>query len=545
MTVPPAAAPAPAVRLGITVAVALACAAAFTWPSLLSVSSGAGVRGFDGDGMIWMGSHVARHPPWEWLHTTASGWPDGEDLHGNDGWLWLLLAAVLPAAATPAGLHLLAWLGSAATFLAAERLAASGYGARWPWSMAAGVVFAFDSVAAGSLGEGRMYHLALWPLPLFFLAWRRLLDGARNGLAVGLAWSLCLGTTVYAAVLAALAAAFLAAWEPGVRRHLRPIAVAVLAALPGAVAFAWVFSRSARLDDWLPEEVPTLLNAATPAGLLGWSPGLALASGFPHCALGFGALALALASTRLLPRRTWAPLVSGAAVALLLSLGFKTNLTVFDPPAWTTPLGWLAELVPSIRFFRFTVRFLLLTHLALGVLAALALSVAAGRFLRGALAAALLVDAFFWTTPVWAPRSGYPTDRDIHQDLPPDAAILDLLPVARTRLDYDLTVVARRICADQVKHGRPVAEWCLAPVSDASPAAVLRRDLTGLLLEGRLDDARSILADHAVNVVVLHEDLYPPSDAHRLAASLAALASTSRSGWSGREWLHTYELAPP
>ncbi len=544
---PPLAGGSHLVQASVTVLVALLLSAVFTWPALRPADEALAATGFDGTGMSWMAWYMAEHFlrqfPEHGFFTALSGYPAGEDLQGNDGWLFLVASMLLPGLASPLGLHLWAWLGCAASFLAAERAAVLGWGARWPWSMAAGIVFAFNGVNHGALSEGRFYHLAQWPLALFFLAWKKLLDGARCGAALGLAWLLCLLTSAYTALLASLVAVFTWAWHPRRTQCLGELLVAAVFIIPSAAMFVAIFVQSSRLENWgaLTE---TLRNSATFSGLLGWSPAETALPGFNSPTLGFAGLALALASTRMLRPEIWLPLLSGAILSVFLALGPVTALSPFDDPGIHTPLGWLTWMVPSISFFRFPVRFLLLTHLAVGILAALALSRSRGLGLRVLFLGALLADALFWSGPsLLQPRSSPVPGNSVYSGVARDTPILDIIPEPSRRLDYGLLIVVHRICAAQILHARPLLEYCLAPVTAQSPAFKARRRILDAALNGRAIQAGDMARRMGVGGLVLHPDLFDPTDRAMLRHAFRQLSGTPVGSAEGGEYLELYLLS--
>jgi len=533
-------------RFAITCGLAVVIAAIFTWPAPISGSSQLVARGFDGEGMLWMGWFMEEHFSSSGLYSSITGWPRGEPLYANDGWLYLLACWLFPGISTAVGYHLWAWLGCAATFVAGERMAARGFGARWPWSLAAGLVFACNGVGAAALAEGRVYQLAQWPVPLFFLVWKRLLDGRSTGAQVGLMWSLCLLTSAYSAILVSIGALFLWAWQFNPHRQLRQIALAALLALPVGVVFGWLFVHSPRLTTWT-IQITSLTNCATLSGLLGWSPAPSSARGFGSPTLGFVSLALALAATSLLPRKVWLPLLSGAALAVVLSFGPRLGVTPSDPDPLWLPWGWASKVLPSLSFFRFPVRFLLLAHLALGTLAALALTHASRqRALRFALATALLLDAFFWSTPsLTLPRTTPAPGNSVYSLAVPSQPILDIIPDPRLDFDYALLSVIHHICAHQPQHGRPIPENCLDPRTVDSPAISLRQQLQMPLLNGDAQLTSFLLQEHNIGSVVLHGDLFSAPERENIQQTLSSISHQVQEASGGGEYLQLYTVPPP
>ena len=523
-----------------TVAIALAVAAVFTWPAPVAGDSVLVGRGFDATGMLWMGWYGSEHLAEHGLRSPVTGLPDSEALHGTDAWLHLLLSMLWSGFATARAHHLAAWLGCAATFVAGERMAARAFGARWPWSLAAGVAFACNGIAFAALLAGRHYHLFQAGLPLFVWAWVRVLRGERAGVWAGLAWVLCLASSVYTALLAAMAGLWLWLWQPERVASVRQQLVAAGVAAPAALAFLLVFTGSERpvLASGTPV-LEQLSRSTTLASLLGWNPAHAESALFSGAALGFAAFGVALAGRRWIGS-AWRPLFWGGVLAVLLSLGPFVTVLPQATAAWPTPIHLLNELWEPLAEFRFHARLMLLAYLAFGTLAAVALSRASGG-LRWALLACVFVDALFWGRPVGAAVTVVAPGNGVYAQVE-DGGVLELLPNASSGTDRSLLTAIHHACASQPVHGQPVVDVCLSPTTRATPAVKLRRRVIALLMDGALKPAGRALREAEVRWVVLHPDLFTRADAAKLEASLRELSRAPVSAVGGGEHLVLFEL---
>jgi len=531
-------------KLVATTLLALATAAIFTWPAPVAGNDLLVGRGFDASGMLWMAWYAGEHLGESGLTSTVTGHPAGETLHGTDAWLHLLAAWLLPLASARAQ-HLIAWLGCAATFVAGERMAARGFGARWPWSLAAGAAFACNGVAFGALVAGRHYHLFQAGLPLFAWAWVWVLEGRRTGLAAGFAWVLCLASSAYTALLATLMGGWLWLFHPGRRRTLSQQVLAGVPAGLAALAFVSVFSTGER--EVVTAGAPALEHVSrsvTLSSLLGWNPAHGETALFSGAALGFAAFGLALAGVRLLPRRQWLPLLSGGLVATLLAFGPQAVALPLASEPVSTPWAWLAEVWPASGELRFHARFQLVAHLAFGTLAALVLSASRAGWLRGVLLAGVFVDALFWGRPldaaVTVAAPGNPVYATIER-----GPVLDVLPNASSPLDRGVLNAVHHACASQALHGQVVVDPCLLPSTRGTTGAALRRRLLPALVGGEVGRARRGLREAGVSTVVAHLDLFTSADAAGIERTLLQVGRNPRSGVGGGERLLVVDVGAP
>ncbi|MFT5684139.1 MAG: hypothetical protein ACI8RZ_005080, partial [Myxococcota bacterium] len=246
----------------------LVLAIAWTWPAATGALTS---RHFDALGTIW-GLASADRLISGLLQDPLTGWPLGGDYARFDSFLLLPLGLT---SVEPTRLHgLLQIAGITMSAWAAERFALA-VGARAPWSLLAGLLFAFSGLSANVLLEGHVYMLLDPWLPLMGLLWWRALaleGGAKLGALTGLAFSAALLTSGYLGLSAAVVAIGL--WVGAAVRRGREILPATLGALavvlPVGIAYLWAFvSHSGGLDT---SAVSIQMASASLASLAGPSP---------------------------------------------------------------------------------------------------------------------------------------------------------------------------------------------------------------------------------------------------------------------------------
>lgn len=503
----------------VTLAAFLLLAVAWTWPLAVEPTSTL-VSGFDSWGVMWT-AHAAQNLDAS-LVTQISGWPGGQDLSRGDSMLLLLLLAALPVEVDPVlVVSLTCILGPVASACAAERCAAA-LGAKWPWSLIAGVSFGFLGISAATLAGGQTYALVNPWLPLLGWAWFTATSASgtwRHGVWAGAAWFLCLLTTAYVGIGATLLV--LAGLPRLLRsRRWRPAAAAAAVAIPLGLGFVAVFVRSTAGSEGAPIADPVLvleMGSTTLAGLTGWSPS---STSLLHdvTPLGWTVMALVAVAPWIQKGREtrWWLMLGG--LALLASMGptLRPEATLRGVLPWVLA-PFASESVAS--FFRFPSRLLWVTTLAFGVVAARMLT-RLGE--RPRLAAPILVLVFI--EALLLPRRPWtgevpPIAPSAYDATPADRAVLDVFPAATGRpLDYELYQVDLS-CAWAAQHQRPIAQTCL----ETNIGHDNRRQLTAwlharLLAEEPLDDT---LSELGYGAVVLRPDHYLPNDRARVVEGLS------------------------
>lgn len=518
--------------------VALAAACAWSWP--FAITGGAlPARNFDAFCVQWVAAAATRLDLA--LTDPLSEWPLGNSLAHADSFVYLAIARVLtPLVGVDGVVGGLAVLGPAVSAWAAERVARRDLGVPAPWSLLAGLVYAFNGLTATMFLEGHVYLLLVPWLPLLVGALHRL--DARPDLRIGAEaagwWSLCLLTSAYVGVGATLVVVVYALGAG--RRILAPgfLALGAGCAVVGglyAVAFAIA-----------PEGWTGPALGATQAGsemvhgsarlgtLLGFSPavdqdGHSFWPSLPAAALALVAFARATPGPRL-DRRVVALFV------LALGLAFGPQLDAWQPDDLGLP--WLLAPLGDTAFaarFRFPARLLLPASLALGVLAAtvlprLAASAPCQARLFGVLLAA---ECVLGAGLPWRTRAFDATLPAAYAATPPGWAVVDLLPMFSGAGEVDLAFTFDRLsCRWQALHGRPTLAQCVSTRPYAGLASAVSGGLLTRLTEGApfVEDLRAV----GIGAVVMRPDLYTPGDRARvregLTAALGPVAARSVNG---------------
>jgi len=539
----------PLSRNAITLACFSLVAVLFSWPLVLEPDGLLISRQFDAYSMLWL-INVAPSVDAD-LSSPLTAWPVGEGLLLADSDLllacsWLLSRVLDPvllaSAMTIGGPTLSAW--------AAERFAARGLGARWPWSLLAGLAYGFSGSVATSLLEGHVYVLMNPWLPLLAWSWMRATEARGrpiHGLAAGLFWSLCLLTSAYQGICATLLVLLWlgrAAWRglPG----RRPLLAAAAVALPVGLAYLLLVPQAGSRG--LPSaEAFSALNimkngSASLLDLVAWLPSDDLQRHSMTPTLGFTSFSLALFAPLLLPPRgRWRACLALGVVAVLLSLGpsLRLNKDIVGLPWLLYPLG----LSPLGTWFRFPLRLLWLAHLGLGAVAALSASRLAHKRPAVGVSLVLLVLAdCLLLSGVPLRTIQEPTSvPSAYRSLPARGALLELLPEFLGSSGDRGQAFINATCNYQRLHHRPLLNNCLQPLPlmPENPQAPVRRWLWNELLGSDAGgDVAATLAALDVSAVALHPDLFPRGTRERLRQGLEqALGPPAHESRDGGEYV--------
>lgn len=529
---------------GTSLALWLVLSVAWTWPAAQSGPQLVAGRHFDVLGVLWFLEHASRF--FQDRVDSYISYPLGIRYENFDSYTLVLLARAA-SWLDPARLH--GWLqvlGLATTAWAAERFARA-LGARAPWTLLAGLTFAFSGLAASALVEGHVYFLLNPWMPLFGWAWWRATgEGGRwtHGFAAGLAFVAVLFTSAYLAVATAVLAVGFYASALARRRMgaLAPGLGALAVVLPTSVFYLLVFlgnlgSTGTRASV---EAVP--LMSASLASLAAATPELDRTGHSLALCLSGVMLALVAAAPLLLPRRgRWRVLAWTAVAALLLSMG-PVLMAGKQPSAVPLPFALLLQL-PVGDFLRFPIRLAWGALLCGGVLAALA-----GTYLErrcgGAcrvLVLLAIVEVFLISTRMPGRQAALPT-------LSPTAylqvkgPVLDLLPQGLSSADDLNYWFWSTSCHYQTRHHRPLAEDCITTRVTENPRYVLGAWLTARLLSGEAARARRRLRQMGFAAVAFHPDLFHAGDSRRLEQGLASLDPAPVTTTDGGERLALYRL---
>ena len=498
----------------------LVLATAWTWPAVVAGGDTLVGRHFDALGTIWFLDAAPRLLPG--LSDSLTVWPGGASYQAADSYL-LIVWGVLGAWLDPVRLH--GWLqvlGVASSGWAASAFARE-VGARAPWTLLAGLGFAFSGLAANALLEGHVYHLLNPWMPLFALMWWRATgrDGTvRQGLAAGGFFILTLLTTAYLGVAAAIVA--VAFFLDGALRHrgavAQPAGAALLVVTPVAVLWSLALLTDSAMT---PATVGLQIGASDLVHMAGATPDTDL---FGH-SLAMSLAGLTLAFPFLLRRalrsdERWPVLVVVAVVALVLSAGpvLSDGVQALLP----SPFGWVWSL-DGLNRLRFPVRLAWAGLLCLSALAAwIATRLFSHRPMWGMVVlVAALVEVFFvvrlparQAERLASVPSAYSSG---------EGPVLDLLPTVVGRggeLDSWFNAIT---CLYQTGHGRAIVENCVrVPISQDEDRELVRR-VGALLLEGDASAVRAVLEDAGFTALAVHPDWLFSGDWQRIQPVLALL----------------------
>ncbi len=530
----------------------LAVTVLFSWPTALFKPEVFYTRQFDLYGVLWMISH-AREVLVERV-VNSTNWPLGENATRPDAYLLMLVALLTRGLVSPLVLvSLFVLLGPVAGALAAERCASQGFQVRRPWSLLAGLAYGFNGLASTAWLEGHIYFLFNPWLPLLLLALVRATQrGApdREAVKAGLYWILALATSAYIGIMAsclvvgmAIRAAVVARDD---RRLIRRLFLLAGTILPFGIWYVALFltgSGQRAPDLW--ESSTT--GSATLAGLASWWPGVdgktchSIATPIGFVTLSLGAMAPVL----LKRYRGWRTLLVISAGAVLVSLGPLVSPGLGLDSQLPAPLALLAG-TPLMTYLHFPVRFLWLTYLCGGMLAARAadeLARRAGTLATSPLILMAVVDAVLVTGAPLRAEGVLATVPSAYNAAPRDLAVLDLFAGQAPPVSEINMRVTKLTAYYHTVHGRPilaaalpargrncrdrVSEWLIEKLTDMASAndTQVRRELRNL---------ETTLADLGVGAVAVHTDLFPqstlPEILQNLRAALGPPAAVSRDG---------------
>jgi len=551
-------APRTAIRRNLaTVALFAALSAVWSWPLLTSPGDLHIYRQFDQYCTAWV-AQVGAH--WDGgLSTIMASWPVGQGLQRLDSLVLFLLARALGWLLGPwTLLGLLALVGPVLSAWAAERFAARVLGARWPWSLVAGVTYGFSGMAATSVLEGHVYPLLNPWLPLMAWQWHRATsaDGRwHHGPAAGGLWALCLLTSAYTGIAASL---WMVVWAVRLRGRWPEVKRIVYAAaavvLPLGVGYSALFftggGASRAADAFGPDTMLRGMGAGfgSLAALAGPVPGLDTLNHSISPALGFLPLALLVCTRWIRPERgPWKLCLVLGGVALLLALG-PPGRHWFEPGYESPLLRDLGRWGP-LSMFRFPVRLAWITALAWGAVSAAVLSQLAAHAPRRA-APLLVVAALDVLMVTGMPGRGAHVPWEVpsaYRSTSSEGAILALLPeFGGPSIDAEQTLNDLE-CAYQIHHGRPILNVCVETTRRTGPrwrtGSWLR---TALMQEESRREVAWRLASLGIGSVVWRPDLFFPGDREVLGEGLVrTLGEPVAASRDGGEYIVVFRVSDP
>jgi len=527
--------------------------ALFSWPLVSAPGSIHVSRQFDLYSLVWLVD--AMGGPDAGLHYSQTSWPIGESLNRMDSFLvaglaWLgqgLLSGRLLAG-------LLALLGPVVSAFAAERLAANHFGARWPYSIIAGLSYAFSGMAATSLLEGHVYALLNPWLPLLLGALLRTLGPQgtpRDGAWAALWWVLCLLTSAYTGIAATLLVLVVACasgfwrrddWRPAITAGAGMLAVG----LGYAALFAYAGAAVRDPTEGMASDPLKVMMAGSVHldSLASWTGIMDLHLHSVTGTLGFCVLALSLMSPLVLGR-VHRMLVFLAVMGVLLALGPLIQLSDggLNLPAPVSLMGFLGD---KASFFNFPSRMLWIAHLALGILASVVATRLSERVDRRwclALLGLALVDTLAGTgAPLRTARVSHDVP-SVYSQAPADRAILELGPEFGS-FGTDLALLTNNLgCAHQSAHGRPLSNQCLGTTVGSGTRSLTRWLNAAVYQRKLLKDVPQALGEMGFGAVVVRPDLYAEQDRRAVIGVLTQILGDP-TGWStdAGEYLVMFEV---
>ncbi len=485
----------------------------WTWPAV----SGEYILGHhpDAPGTAWFLSAAPRLGT-GLLHDPLTGWPQGASYGRPDsfllipiGWLGGLLSPV----------RLLGWvavLGVTVSAWAAESLARQ-LGARAPWSLLAGLAFAFSGLAATAHLEGYPYHLINPWLPLFVGAWLRATvpEGRpADGALAGVWFLLALLDTAWLGIVCVPLG--LALTVPALRQQnwswMRNVVVALGVVGPAVLVYILVFRAggsdgSAALADAgfpMPDLGLTLRRMAPPG------PSIDLHGYTQSATLPAVALALTVVARRWIePNHPWRRVAGAGAVCLGLSLAPAVLLPLAGQAAQLD--GQVLSVVAS-AILRFPDRLTWGTLLCVGAVGSVALSRLSDARPRVAwvVLGLAVVDAFVIPRlPMRQNRmlATVPSAYTAHT-----GPVLDLWPEDTSVAPAWGLWTANLGCYYQAAHGRAIADLCIVSPGVESPREQLQAWVMDRWLSGRAAETVAVLEAMGFGSMAFHTGVMSGTD---------------------------------
>ena len=518
----------------------LALAAAWTWPAIAAGREALPGRYYDALGTVWSISSASRLLPD--LHDQLTGWPGGTDYTRFDSFLLLPMAMALDWLHPIRAYGLLQVLGVAASGWAAEGCARA-LGARAPWSLLAGLGFAFSGIAARVLLEGPVYLICDPWLPLFVWAWWRVLQvdaQPRHGVAAALALTGALLTSGYLGLCAALLGLAMWAFTWRQPRPSKPMIAAAMVFVPVGIAYTALFMADS--GGRAPEDRQAF--AASSAHLSSLAGPTAETDAFEH-ALSFSAspvmMALFMLAPVILPRRSNYRALAFAAALGLLAAMLPAALMSGANPLRGALLGWLSG-TGIADVISFPGRLTWIAWLCIALVAALVASRIAGRVGRWGwlLIVLALLDVFALPGLASRQRSQVGQSPSAYQQAA--GPVFDLFPEGQWIFgERDMWNTATA-CLYQVDHGQPIAEDCVSTSGEHHPRNAIARALVWRLLEGDGAGAAGWMSGAGFEAIAFHPDLFRPGDRARLEPGLRAMDPDPTESTDGGEHIQIFQV---
>ena len=479
------------------------------------------------------------------LHTDLLGYPSGGALYFIDLFGALRTLPVQWAFGPVVAYNVACWSNLWLAGLGAHLLAARVSGSSWA-ALVAGVGFTMSPHLLGQAHNGISETLAVGFLPLFVWAalGLRAAPGRARAVVTGLTLGICGLANWYYGLFAGLVGLTFVAESLGRGPRaaaLRPVlpwafVPAALLVLPALTAFRATMNTDAALVARDPEFVlASLIGHNVVDALSFFRPGdhhspdlLKLYDERLRAVVYLGWVTLSLAALGAKDRRGWVAL---AFVSWVLALGpflYIGGDHALLPGSVFVPLPFYAlwASLPLFSTISHAYRFVVLTQLALGVLAACALArrPRLAPILAPLAALAIWIDSARLSPAEWPLPFADAAVPAVYAQIQGEGAVIDL-PVSLQSLAQG------RYARYQIQHGRPIPY----ALNEPTPPILDARRLTRLIIDlersavasppptlPMLDllVSRELLVSEGFVAIVLHQDLYPTPLGEKLRVTL-------------------------
>jgi hypothetical protein len=538
-------------RAAWTPLVFLVLAIAWTWPA--AWPSGIPGRWPDAMGTIWFIDAAPRLLPG--LDDAMTGWPMGAHYGRPDSFLLMALSVVLAFLPPAAVYGAVSVLGVTLSAWAAERLSAE-LGAEAPWSLLAGLGYAFCGLASTALIEGYPYHVLNPWMPLMALFWLRTLGPAarpRDGALTGVFFTLTLLSSAWLALSAAVILVGLtplllvrrAGASAATARRLVPAAVAAVTVLVPFAAYVAVFLAAGQESREMSGAAAQVFHQVRLSLVQLAGPGLGVDLRWHSQTNAVGATVVVLAALAPVVLRrgaTWKAVLIVGGLSMLLSIAPRIDPEALAASGPAFFAGFWRLLSSSL--LRFPQRLGWAWALGAGAVAGVVATRLAVRAPRAAVAlfALALIDAFVVMRQPFRQAEtlgAVPSAYGAHAGPVLDVFADDLNDSPAWRL-----WTTNLSCHHQTVHQRPNAEHCLFVPSADSPRVQLERHLIDRVMAGEAAAAMGLVSRLGFGSVVVHMDQFSAADQDRMLTGLRVVDADPVLSRDGGELVAAFAVPP-
>ena len=505
---------------------------------------GLGLKGIpavyhDALGSYWM---IGRSGVWDGFFDSTTQFPIGTDYRSLDSYTLWLSAQVLSFLEPHALYGLWIVLGPALSGCSAELLARE-CDVKAPWSLMAGLVFAFSGLVQNALLEGQIYQTLLVGLPCLVISIRRFLA---SGTFSWLWWmgsvfsfALCMFTSSY---IGASALLLMLGWWLGSKgwKDIRTVYV-ILGILP----VLWFQYQSMSSVDGLGvrDAMKVSIGSLSWDNFWGASPemfrerhSIALGLSIVGCVLSM------LSITSMIRKKQmtkWTPLLCMGGVSLLFAMGPTWHIDA--ETGWTFfAMEWIYGL-PGVSSIGFPIRLAQPFVLMMAVLSAFGLQ----RLVKQTPIAMVLLPLAFWnldTMDFSNRQKVWPIDAPVLETVPEGAAIFTLYPEAYDRIqgsDADIELYMQD-CVAQVSHGHPISNHCISVDVHGSQSKHLQQKILSAIVEHR--SVWEILEPLGIQHLLIYPEWFLPNDRERVQRALQYDSVLVEEGTNPLQyWVYQYD----